>query len=62
MNSSFFDANDDALKLYHSNLTVNDIVVWKSENGPVIQLGLGAAQHRQRPRQRCRRETPRGSP
>jgi hypothetical protein len=39
LTSSFFHANDDVLKLYASNLTVNDIVVWKPENGPVIQWG-----------------------
>ena len=39
MSSSFFHTNDDALKLYANNLVVNDIVVWKSENGPVIQWG-----------------------
>jgi hypothetical protein len=36
---SFFHSNDDVLKLYGSRVDVNDIVVWKSENGPVIQWG-----------------------
>jgi hypothetical protein len=39
MEHAFFHANDDVLKLYASNLKVDDIVVWKSENGPVIQWG-----------------------
>ena len=36
---SFFHANDDVLKLYADNLLVKDIVVWKPENGPVLQWG-----------------------
>ena len=39
MRDSFFHANDDVLKLYASDLVVRNIVVWKPENGPVIQLG-----------------------
>jgi hypothetical protein len=36
---SFVHANDDALKLYASHSDANNIVVWKGENGPVIQWG-----------------------
>ncbi|WNG22775.1 dextranase [Cystobacter fuscus] len=39
MKNSFVHSNDDVLKLYHSDLVVNDLVVWKAENGPVIQWG-----------------------
>lgn len=35
----FFHANDDVLKLYHSNVEASNVQVWKSENGPVIQWG-----------------------
>lgn len=37
--NSFFHSNDDVLKLYHSNVIANNVVVWKNENGPVIQWG-----------------------
>lgn len=36
---SFFHSNDDVLKMYHSNTTAENIVIWKGENGPVIQFG-----------------------
>jgi hypothetical protein len=36
---SFLHANDDVMKLYARHLQVIDIVVWKEENGPVIQWG-----------------------
>jgi hypothetical protein len=39
MKNAFLHSNDDVLKLYASHLRVNDIVVWKAENGPVIQWG-----------------------
>ena len=39
MHDMFFHLNDDVLKLYGSNTQVNRIVVWKLENGPVIQWG-----------------------
>lgn len=39
LSHSFFHANDDVFKLYHSNLMIDDVVVWKSENGPVFQWG-----------------------
>lgn len=37
--NSFLHANDDVFKLYHSDVKVQDCVVWKSENGPVFQWG-----------------------
>lgn len=39
MTGAFFHANDDVLKLYHSNVTIEDTVIWKNENGPVFQWG-----------------------
>ncbi|MCX6125160.1 MAG: family 49 glycosyl hydrolase, partial [Proteobacteria bacterium] len=36
---SFIHNNDDSIKMYDSELTVEDVVVWKGENGPVIQFG-----------------------
>jgi len=39
MNNTFFHANDDVLKMYHNNTTVDNTVIWKNENGPVIQWG-----------------------
>ncbi|GAA2529844.1 family 49 glycosyl hydrolase [Rarobacter incanus] len=39
MKNSFLQANDDALKIYHSNVTIDNTVVWKGPNGPVIQWG-----------------------
>ncbi|WP_306914107.1 MULTISPECIES: family 49 glycosyl hydrolase [unclassified Arthrobacter] len=39
MNNTFFHSNDDVLKLYHSNVAVDNTVIWKNENGPVIQWG-----------------------
>lgn len=35
----FWHVNDDAIKLYHSDATVQDIVIWKCHNDPVIQMG-----------------------
>jgi hypothetical protein len=37
MRGTFFHANDDVLKLYHSDVNIEDTVIWKNENGPVIQ-------------------------
>ncbi|CAF3653128.1 unnamed protein product [Rotaria socialis] len=37
--NTFFHSNDDVLKIYHSDVIVRNIVVWKNENGPVIQWG-----------------------
>jgi hypothetical protein len=39
MKNTFFHANDDVLKIYHSNLSIENTVIWKNENGPVIQWG-----------------------
>jgi hypothetical protein len=39
MKNTFFHANDDVLKMYHNNTNVENTVVWKNENGPVIQWG-----------------------
>jgi hypothetical protein len=39
MKNTFFHSNDDVLKVYHSNLAIDNTVVWKNENGPVIQWG-----------------------
>ncbi|GAA2233810.1 hypothetical protein GCM10010401_02070 [Rarobacter faecitabidus] len=39
MRDSFIHANDDVLKIYHSNVTIDNTVVWKGPNGPVIQWG-----------------------
>jgi hypothetical protein len=39
LENSFFHSNDDVVKLYAERVEVNDIVVWKAENGPVIQWG-----------------------
>ena len=39
ISDSFFHANDDVIKIYHSNVTAKNIQVWKVENGPVIQWG-----------------------
>jgi hypothetical protein len=36
---SFLHANDDAIKLYHSDVRVQDVVVWKGENGAIFQWG-----------------------
>jgi len=39
MSNMFFHLNDDVVKLYGSNTEVSNVVVWKLENGPVIQWG-----------------------
>ncbi|XP_055325970.1 dextranase-like [Sitodiplosis mosellana] len=39
MKNTFFHSNDDVLKIYHGNLTINNTVIWKNENGPVVQWG-----------------------
>ncbi|CAF5221278.1 unnamed protein product, partial [Rotaria magnacalcarata] len=39
LENTFFHSNDDVLKIYHSDVIVRNIVVWKNENGPVIQWG-----------------------
>lgn len=39
MKNSFFHSNDDVLKVYHDNIAIDNTVIWKNENGPVIQWG-----------------------
>ncbi|NRG43005.1 family 49 glycosyl hydrolase [Rathayibacter sp. VKM Ac-2835] len=39
MKNTFFHANDDVLKLYHSDVSIENTVIWKNENGPVFQWG-----------------------
>lgn len=39
MKNTFFHANDDVLKMYHSDVHIDNTVIWKNENGPVIQWG-----------------------
>lgn len=39
LTNSFFHSNDDILKIYHSDIFINNITIWKNENGPVIQWG-----------------------
>jgi hypothetical protein len=42
LRNSFLHSNDDVIKLYHSNVKVENNVIWKNENGPVFQWGWGA--------------------
>lgn len=44
MKNSFFHSNDDVLKVYHSNIAIDNTVIWKNENGPVIQWGWAPRQ------------------
>ncbi|KAK9350152.1 glycoside hydrolase [Lipomyces doorenjongii] len=37
--NSFFHANDDVIKLFHSDSSSSNVVIWKGENGPVFQFG-----------------------
>ncbi|MGI6879755.1 glucodextranase DOMON-like domain-containing protein [Microbacterium sp. gxy059] len=39
MSDTFFHANDDVLKMYHSDVEIDGTVIWKNENGPVFQWG-----------------------
>lgn len=39
LQNSFFHSNDDIFKMYHSNVRINNIIVWKNENGPILQWG-----------------------
>jgi hypothetical protein len=39
MKNTFFNSNDDVLKMYHSDVTIDNTVIWKNENGPVVQWG-----------------------
>ncbi len=36
---SFIHNNDDTLKMYESGMVARNIVVWKEDNGPVVQWG-----------------------
>eukprot|EP00933_Yihiella_yeosuensis_P008666 TRINITY_DN114250_c0_g1_i1.p1 TRINITY_DN114250_c0_g1~~TRINITY_DN114250_c0_g1_i1.p1 ORF type:complete len:254 (-),score=6.17 TRINITY_DN114250_c0_g1_i1:342-1025(-) len=38
----FYHVNDDALKIYSSDVTVSNVIVWKCHNDPIIQLGWKA--------------------
>lgn len=42
MKNTFFHANDDVLKMYASDVSIDNTVIWKNENGPVIQWGWKA--------------------
>lgn len=35
----FYHVNDDAIKTYHSNVTLTRATIWKCHNDPVIQMG-----------------------
>jgi len=39
MEDVFLHVNDDAIKSYHSGLTVDRAIIWKGHNDPVIQVG-----------------------
>jgi hypothetical protein len=39
MKNTFFNSNDDVLKMYHSDVSIDNTVIWKNENGPVVQWG-----------------------
>ncbi len=39
LENSFLHCNDDVIKLYHSGVSVSNVIVWKCENGPVFQWG-----------------------
>ena len=39
MKNTFFHANDDVLKIYHNRVKIKNTVIWKNENGPVVQWG-----------------------
>ncbi|MGO2658170.1 family 49 glycosyl hydrolase [Mycetocola reblochoni] len=41
MSDTFFHANDDVLKMYHDDVQIQNTVIWKNENGPVVQWGWG---------------------
>ena len=36
---AFYPANDDVIKVYHSNISASRLAVWKGYNDPVIQTG-----------------------
>lgn len=35
----FWHANDDAIKLYHSNVIARNVTIWKVYNDPIVQMG-----------------------
>ncbi|KAJ9656631.1 hypothetical protein H2201_008480, partial [Coniosporium apollinis] len=35
----FYHVNDDAIKVYYSDVSVSNITVWKGHNDPIIQMG-----------------------
>jgi hypothetical protein len=35
----FYHTNDDGIKAYYSNVTVESIIVWKCLNDPIVQMG-----------------------
>ena len=39
MRDVFLHVNDDAIKAYHSNVSVARAIVWKGHNDPIVQLG-----------------------
>jgi hypothetical protein len=39
MKNTFFHSNDDVLKIYHNRVAIENTVIWKNENGPVVQWG-----------------------
>jgi len=39
MRNTFFHANDDVLKIYHNRVKIKNTVIWKNENGPIVQWG-----------------------
>jgi len=44
LTDSFLHVNDDGLKLYWSNVSVERVLVWKAHNDPVIQMGWRSRQ------------------
>jgi hypothetical protein len=39
MANTFIHSNDDVIKMYHPNVNITNTVIWKGENGPVVQWG-----------------------
>jgi hypothetical protein len=42
--NSFCWANDDNIKIYRDNITIEDVVLWQLNNGGAIQMGWDGAQ------------------
>ena len=42
----FYHSNDDTVKLYHTNITVDNVVIWKGFNDAVVQMGWNPYQMR----------------